>query len=54
MDFAKTDCFGSGPALEGFVIFAVLMIAGSLYAWTSLRPPRPPAWSLTGKAGRRG
>ncbi len=54
MDFAKTDCFGSGLSLEGLVVFAVLMIAGGLYAWTSLRPPRPPEWSLTGRPRRRG
>lgn len=54
MEFAKTNCFGSGPSLEGLVIFAVLMVAGALYVWTSLRPPRPPEWSLTGRTRRRG
>lgn len=32
MEFAKTDCFSSGPSLEAFLIFAVLLIAGALYA----------------------
>ena len=54
MEFAKTDCFGSGPSLEALVIFGVMMIAGVLYAWTSLRPARPPGWSLTGRGRRRG
>ena len=54
MEFAMMDCFSGGPSLEAVVIFAVLMIAGASYAWKSLRPPRPPEWSLTGRTRRRG
>jgi hypothetical protein len=54
MDFAKTDCFGGGPSLEALVLFAVLMVAGALYVWSSLRRPRTPEWSLTGRTRRRG
>lgn len=54
MEFAKMDCFSGGPSLEALVIFTVLMIAGALYAWSSLRRPRSPSWSLTGRTRRRG
>lgn len=54
MEFAKTDCFGGGLSVEVLVLFGVMMIAGMLYLWTSLRPPRLPEWSLTGRARRRG
>lgn len=53
MDYAKV-CGGGGPSLEALVIFTVLMVAVASYVWSSLRPQRPPEWSLTGRTRRRG
>lgn len=51
MDFAKTGCFGE-PPWEAYAIYAFLTIGVALFAWTALRRPSRPTWSLTGRRRR--